>query len=99
QNFAAYAQLDKKFWKTLNVSVGFRDENFIINKNKNVSQPVFRSGLSLKLAQATFLRCSYGQGYRFPTLTEKYLSSQFSDLSVFANPNLTPETSWNAEFG
>ncbi|HXP49292.1 MAG TPA: TonB-dependent receptor, partial [Bacteroidia bacterium] len=99
QNYAAYAQLDKKFWNVLNLSAGFRDENFIINNGKVTSKPVFRSGLNLKLAEATFLRCSFGEGYRYPTLTEKYLTSQFSVLSIFANPNLQPETSWNAEFG
>jgi outer membrane cobalamin receptor len=99
QNYAVYTQVDKKFWNILNLSAGFRDENFIINNGKNTSKPVFRSGSSLKLGQATFLRCSYGQGYRYPTLTEKYLTSQFSVLSIFANPNLQPETSWNGEIG
>jgi outer membrane receptor protein involved in Fe transport len=99
QNYAAYAQLDKKFWDVLNLSVGFRDENFIINNGKVDSKPVFRSGASFKLAQATFLRCSYGQGYRYPSLTERYINSQFSDLSIFANPGLQPETSWNSEIG
>ncbi|HWY99186.1 MAG TPA: TonB-dependent receptor [Bacteroidia bacterium] len=99
QNYAGYAQLDKKFWNVLNLSAGFRDENFIINNGKTTSHPVFRSGMSLKLSRGTFLRCSYGQGYRFPSLSEKYLTSQFSDLSIFSNPNLQPETSWNAEIG
>jgi outer membrane receptor protein involved in Fe transport len=99
QNYAAYMQLDKKFWKVLNLSIGFREENFIVDNGQNTSKPIFRSGLNLRLAQATFLRCSYGQGYRYPTLSEKYLTSQFSDLSIFANPNLQPETSWNAEVG
>jgi len=99
QNYAAYTQIDKRFWKVLNLSVGFRDENFIIDNGQNTSKPIFRSGANLRLAEATFLRCSYGQGYRYPTLSEKYLTSQFSDLSIFANPNLQPETSWNAEIG
>lgn len=99
ENYAAYAQLDKKFWDVLNLSAGFRDENFIVDNGTNTSKPIFRSGLNLRLAEATFLRCSYGQGYRYPTLSEKYLTSQFSDLSIFANPNLQPETSWNTEIG
>jgi len=99
QNYAGYVQLDKKFWDILNLSAGFRDENFIINNGKTDSKPVFRSGASLKLAEGTFLRCSYGQGYRYPSLTERYINSQFSSLSIFANPNLLPETSWNSEIG
>ena len=99
QNYAAYAQVDKKFWQILNLSVGFRDENFIIDNGKVESHPIFRSGMNVQLAKATFVRGSFGQGYRYPSLTEKYLTSQFSILSIFANPNLQPETSWNAEIG
>jgi iron complex outermembrane receptor protein len=55
--------------------------------------------LNYQLAKGTFLRCSYGQGYRYPTLAEKYLSSQLSSLSIFSNPDLLPESSWNTELG
>ncbi len=99
QNYAAYAQLDKKFWKVLNLSIGFRDENFKMNKDAIVSKPIMRSGLNLQLAKATFLRYSFGQGYRFPTITEKYLNSEIGGLAVFSNPNLQPESSWNTEIG
>ncbi len=99
QNYAFYTQLDKKFFKVLNVSVGFRDENFEVNSEGFQSHPIFRSGLNLQVAKATFLRCSYGQGYRFPSITEKYLNSEIGGLPVFSNPNLEPESSWNAEIG
>ncbi len=99
QNFAVYAQLDKKFWKILNVSAGFRDESFIMNTDKAVSKPIFRSGLNLQVAEASFLRCSFGQGYRFPTITEKYIRSDIGGLAIFPNPQLQAESSWNAEIG
>lgn len=99
QNFAGYAQMDIKMWKVLNVSLGFRNEAFKMNDSNIVSQPIFRSGLNLKLAEATFLRGSYGQGYRFPTITEKYIRSDIGGLAIFPNPILKPETSWNAEIG
>ena len=62
RNYAAYTQLDKKFFKILNLSVGFRDENFIINNGENTSKPIFRSGANLQVTKGTFLRCSFGQG-------------------------------------
>ena len=99
QNFAVYAQLDKKVWKVLNLSVGFRDEYFIMNTDKAVSKPIFRSGLNLQMAEATFLRASFGQGYRFPTITEKYMRSDIGGLAIFPNPQLVAESSWNAEIG
>mgnify|MGYP001206815707 CR=1 FL=1 len=47
----------------------------------------------------TFLRASYGQGYRFPSIAEKYISSAVGPLNVFPNPNLEPEYGWSAEIG
>ncbi|MCE3279912.1 MAG: TonB-dependent receptor plug [Bacteroidetes bacterium] len=99
QNYAAYTQLDKKLFKVLNASLGFRGEYFKMNAEEYVAKPIFRSGLNLKLAQATYLRYSYGQGYRFPTITEKFIRTRTGGLDVFSNPDLQPETSWNTEVG
>ncbi|MFY9311126.1 MAG: TonB-dependent receptor [Bacteroidia bacterium] len=99
QNFAYYAQLDRKFWKILNLSAGFRNETFIMNDEKPVSKSIFRSGLNLQITEATFLRASYGQGYRFPTITEKYMRSDIAGLSIYPNPILKAESSWNTEIG
>jgi iron complex outermembrane receptor protein len=99
QNYAAYTQLDKKLFKVLNASLGFRGEYFKMNEEEYVAKPIFRSGLNLKLAQATYLRYSYGQGYRFPTITEKFIRTSTGGLDVFSNPGLQPETSWNTEVG
>jgi iron complex outermembrane receptor protein len=98
-NAAVYTQLDKKFWKAFNISLGLRYEFFQINNLEVVTKPVVRSGLSIKLAKATYLRSSYGQGYRFPTIAERYIVTSAGGLSVFPNPNLQPETSWNGEIG
>lgn len=99
RNFAGYTQLDMKVRKVLNLSVGSRVESFIMNNEKAISHPIFRSGLNLKLAEATFARYSYGQGYRFPTITEKYMYSDIGGLPIFPNPELEAETSWNTEVG
>jgi iron complex outermembrane receptor protein len=99
QNIAGYAQLDKKMWEILNISLGVREETFVMNDGNMVSKPIFRSGLNLKLAKETFLRCSYGQGYRFPSIAEKYIYSNIGGEPIYPNPQLQPETSWNAEIG
>ncbi len=99
KNFAGYAQMDLKLRKVLNISLGTRYESFIMNDEEAVSKPIFRSGLNLKLGEATFLRGSYGQGYRFPSITEKYIHSDIGGLAIYPNPALLPESSWNAEIG
>lgn len=97
-NQAMYIQFDKKFIEKLNVSGGMRYEfNQIAGLNE--SRPVFRVGLNYELAKYTFIRTSWGQGYRFPTIAEKYISTDVSGLSIFPNPDLTSETGWSAELG
>ena len=99
ENFAGYTQLDKKFWKVVNFSMGFRGEFFRINGTENVLKPIFRTGINIKMAQATFLRYSYGQGYRYPTIAEKYIFTNAGGITIYPNPEVKPETSWNTEVG
>ena len=98
RNHAAFLQVDKKFWDKLNVSMGLRAERFEINK-KSESKPVFRGGISYQAGQATFLRASFGQGYRFPTIAEKFIRTSVGVLNVFPSPDIQSETSYNAELG
>jgi len=98
-NVSAYTQLEKKFKKTLNLSVGGRLEYFALNDTITALKPIFRAGTSIKLYQETYLRASYGQGYRFPTITERFIRTGVGNFGVFPNPTLKPESSWNAEVG
>ncbi len=97
-NQAAYLQLDKKFFEKLNVSVGMRYERFTIN-GETEAKPVFRSGVNYQVAKATYLRASYGQGYRFPSIAERYIRTTVGSLTIFPNDSLQSETSSNLEFG
>ena len=47
----------------------------------------------------TFLRASFGQGYRFPSVAEKYISTGLSAIKILPNPGLQPERGWAAEIG
>jgi iron complex outermembrane receptor protein len=98
-NISAYSQIEKKFQKILNVSLGGRMEYFQLNDTITAIKPVFRAGASIKIYQETYLRASYGQGYRFPTITERYIRTGVGNFGVFPNPNVLPESSWNAEVG
>ncbi len=98
-NISGYAEIEKKFFNVLNISVGGRLEYFQLNDSIRKTQPIFRAGASLKLFQETYLRASYGQGYRFPTITERFIRTGIGDLGMFPNPGLQPEKSWNAEIG
>ncbi|GAB4329495.1 MAG: hypothetical protein Kow00127_21860 [Bacteroidales bacterium] len=98
-NFSGYAQAEYALFKTINLVAGFRYEYFQLNGSKFDTKPIFRTGLSLKLMEETYLRMSLGQGYRYPTIAERFIRINMGTFGVFENPDLVPETSVNAEVG
>ncbi len=64
------------------------------------SRPVFRLGANYQLAKATYLRASFGQGFRYPTIAEKFITTDFSAGNfVVPNAKLESEHGWTAEIG
>src|ERR1019366_2432399 len=97
---AAYTQLEFNY-KFLSLQGGLRYEasgvDSIVVKNL---PPIFRAGLNIQAAKATFFRASWGQGYRIPTLGEKYIAQQFTgSIVIVPNENLQQEVNWNMELG
>lgn len=95
---AFFSQLDKKF-KKLNISFGGRMEGYQDGLNEREWKPVLRAGANYKVGKSTFFRSSFGQGYRYPTIGEKYTNTSADAVNIFANPNLKSETAWSAEIG
>jgi outer membrane receptor protein involved in Fe transport len=76
------------------------DFGVIPNGRIEESKPVFRLGANIKLAKATYLRASWGQGYRYPSIAEKFINTNFTEGNVVTpNPNLASESGWTAEIG
>jgi len=99
-NMSGYAQFENNLFKTLTLSIGLRLEYYNMNGNESDFEPIFRAGLNLKVMKETFVRLSYGQGYRFPTIAERYIRTNVGvSFGVFENPDLKAERSWNAEVG
>lgn len=99
KNRAAYVQLGQKFFKALHVMAGVRGEYFELNGGEEVFKPVFRTGANLEITKSTNLRASYGQGYRYPTIAEKFIITTTGGIYVFPNPEVKPESSWSMEAG
>ena len=107
-NNSLYTQLDKK-WNRLNVSLGARYESFRLHSEDKyfiegdsvndftAGKPVFRTGINYQAAEATYVRASWGQGYRFPSMAELFISTNQSGLEIYPNPELKPESGWSSE--
>jgi outer membrane receptor protein involved in Fe transport len=112
-NLGVYAQADKKFFEKLFVTFGVRGEyyrvdtatsefQFTLNQKDTTTlpfRPVIRAGINYQVATATYLRVSYGQGYRFPSIAEKFIRTDAGGLQIYPNTDLQPETGQSAEIG
>ncbi|HCE85662.1 MAG TPA: hypothetical protein DEO99_05865 [Bacteroidetes bacterium] len=111
-NVAPYAQLEKKlFNQRLNLTLGMRYEYFTVNSiskdtsfnssqgSTGLKRPLFRVGMNYQAAEYTFIRGSWGEGYRFPNLAESFTNLSLGGINIFPNPKLTSERGWYAEVG
>ena len=96
-NYSGYSQFDAKINK-LNFSLGMRLEHLIF-EDDNQFVPVFRSGVNYQLSKGTFLRGSFGQGYRYPTIMEMFVKTDYDPVYIYPNPELEPEYGWSSEIG
>lgn len=97
-NFGMFIQLEKKLLSRLTFSVGGRWEYFQINQIQ-ANKPVFRTAANFRATEGTYIRASWGQGFRFPTIGERYINTYSGGYGFFSNDSLLPESSWTAELG
>jgi len=109
--FAYYTQMEKKVFDKLNLSGGIRYEyneqntpemfNGIVVPGGLISAGkwIARFGASYEYMPFSSVRASWGQGYRFPTITERFITTTFGIFQIRSNPDLVPESGWTAEIG
>lgn len=110
-NYAWYLQADKTVNDNFTLAAGVRYEYVQQNSPEvfmNVKIPggqvsdgqlISRLAANYKTSEYSAIRASFGQGYRYPTLTERFVTTTFGAFSIFANPTLRPETGWSSELG
>lgn len=96
-NSSVFLQTNMVFGK-LTTNTGVRYEHFSLN-SENDNQIIARLGLNYLIKKHTAVRGSIGQGYRYPTIAERYIETSVGLLNIFPNPNLKPEKGYSAELG
>ncbi len=98
-NIAGFSQLEAIPVPRLKIVAGVRlEQNYLDNEHDKIV-PVFRTGINWQAAEFTFLRGSFGQGYRYPSIAEKFASTTLGSIKIFPNQSVTAETGWNSEIG
>ncbi len=98
ENFATYAQLEAKLVQRLSILFGVRYEYYHL-ADLEESKPIFRAGVNVRAGKGTYFRASVGQGYRVPSIGERYITTTSGNFGFYPNPDLEPETSVSYELG
>ena len=107
--YALYGQLDADFLDDkLNVILGLRGEYITAGDSAfNRLIPVTRLSAVYKSSANDRWRINTGQGYRVPSLVERFANTSlfttgvafFPTIDLLPNPNLLPEVGWSIEVG
>ncbi len=110
-NLGLYLQAEKKLYDHTTVSVGWRFEDYTLHRPevfegdtlpggiRKENKSLWRVGINSKINKGLYLRASWGEGFRFPTLAEQFITTSFGATFISPNPGLTSERGWNGEVG
>ncbi len=105
--FSIYSQADFG-WKGLTLAFGGRFDYVTFDTITAASKPVFNAGLSYKLPRKNYLRFSFGQSFRVPSLVERYVKEEITKINIgdttliayaLPNPQIIPEEGYSFELG
>lgn len=96
--YAIYLLGDYKINK-FNFSGGIRYGIIQLEKEVLSSKPTFNLGANLKLSKTEYLRFSFAQSFRLPSIAERYVDESLGPINIFPNPEIKPETGYTSEIG
>ncbi|HWB64305.1 MAG TPA: TonB-dependent receptor [Chitinophagales bacterium] len=89
-------QLNYKF---MTFNVGVREEYVHEDSAVTPTLPVFRAGFNFEVRKYNYLRVSFGQAFRVPSIAEKYVRYSLGGVDIVPNTDLQPEHGFTAELG
>ena len=98
-NIAGFAQFEIRPLNRLKAVAGLRIESFSLDGINDRVVPILRAGMNYQAADFTFLRASFGQGYRYPSIAEKFASTSLGSIKIIPNPDIISESGWSTELG
>jgi iron complex outermembrane receptor protein len=98
-NIAGFTQFEIRPLYRLKAVAGLRIENYSLDGINDKIVPILRAGLNWQVADLTFLRASFGQGYRYPSMAEKFAATTIGSIRIIANPDILSESGWSTEIG
>jgi iron complex outermembrane receptor protein len=84
-------------WLTLNA--GVREEFYRLDSAITPTIPVFRFGANFEIRKYNYIRASFGQSFRVPSIAERFVTYTLGSINIIPNYDIKPERGWTAELG
>jgi outer membrane cobalamin receptor len=97
-NFAFFIQEDAKLGR-FNFSFGARVEKNKVDSVSDDLNSIIRAGINYRVLKETYVRASFGQGYRFPSIAEKFVKTEVGGVFIYPNSSLDFEKGFSSEIG
>jgi outer membrane receptor protein involved in Fe transport len=86
-------------WKWLTINGGVREEYYRMDSAITPTIPVFRLGVNFEIRKFNYIRASFGQSFRVPSIAERFVTYQLGAISIIPNYDIKPERGFTAELG
>ena len=83
----------------LTLNAGVREEYVHEDSAFYPTVPVFRIGASVEIRKYNYLRLSFGQAFRVPSIAERYVLYSLGGVTIIPNTSLKPEGGYTTELG
>ena len=98
-NSSVYSQANFSPSDRLTLVGGVRLEYNELDGESDRLMPLLRAGLNYRVSSISNLRISAGQGYRYPSIAEKFAATTIGAVNIIPNPLIKAESGWNTEAG
>ena len=95
---AAFLQIEQTLLGRVRLMAGLRYDTYRIDEINIVRKLSPKLNVSFRMAEGFTVRATYGQGFRVPSVSERFVNNQ-SYLPIVSNFDLRPELSTSYELG
>ncbi len=86
-------------WKWLKLNAGVREEFYRLDSAISPTIPVFRLGVNFEIRKFNYIRASFGQSFRVPSVAERFVTYELAGIRILPNYTIKPEKGFTMELG
>jgi iron complex outermembrane receptor protein len=86
-------------YKFFTMNLGLREEFVRLDSAITPTIPVFRAGVNFEIRKFNYIRASFGQAFRIPSIAERFVQYNLAGIRILPNQGIKPERGFTAELG